>query len=178
MIRERLLGYHTSKLELSFRSGVMLFILSEVFFFVSFFWAYYDGSLSPSVELGMLWPPFGILPLEVYSIPLLNTVILLSSGVTITWSHHALMNNLYSAAVSSLLFTVVLGFYFLYIQYLEYAESAFSIADGIYGSTFFVRTGFHGMHVMIGARFLLYVLVLIIRGILTFNHHFSFEAAA
>lgn len=78
----------------------------------------------------------------------------------------------------SLSFTVLLGAYFLYIQYLEYAESAFSLADGVYGSTFFVRTGFHGIHVMIGATYLMYVLILILRGLLTYNHHFSFEAAA
>lgn len=118
------------------------------------------------------------MPLEVYSIPLLNTIILLSSGVTITWSHHALINNLFFSASFSLFFTVVLGFYFLYMQYLEYCESAFTIADGVYGSTFFVRTGFHGLHVIIGATFLLYVFILMLRGVLTYNHHFSFEAAA
>jgi len=84
VIRERLLGFHTAKLELNFRGGFLLFILREVFFFVSFFWAFYDRRLSPSIELGMVWPPLGILPLEVYSIPLLNTVILLSRGVTVT----------------------------------------------------------------------------------------------
>lgn len=178
VIRESLVGYHTSKLELSLRFGVILFILSEVFFFLSFFWAFYDSRLSPSVELGITWPPIGILPLEVYSIPLLNTVILLSSGVTITWSHHSLINNLFSTSVVSLGLTVLLGFYFLLIQYYEYAERAFTIADGIYGTTFFVRTGFHGLHVIIGATYLTYVLILILKGYLTYNHHFSFEAAA
>lgn len=178
VIRESLVGFHTSKLEISFRYGMLLFILSEVFFFVSFFWAYYDAALRPSVELGLTWPPLGILPLEVYSIPLLNTVILLSSGVTITWSHHALTNNLYFSSLFSLAFTLLLGFYFLYIQYIEYIERAFTIADGIYGTTFFVRTGFHGLHVMIGASFLSYVFLLIFRGLLSPTHHFSFEAAA
>lgn len=178
VIRESLVGVHTSKLELSMRIGVLLFILSEVFFFVSFFWAFYDSRLSPSIELGISWPPLGILPLEVYSIPLLNTVILLASGVTVTWSHHALMNNMFSSACISLFCTISLGIYFLYMQYIEYAESAFCIRDGVYGSTFFVRTGFHGFHVIVGATYLTYVLVLIARGILTYNHHFSFEAAA
>lgn len=178
VIRESLVGFHTRKLEFSMRLGVILFILSEVFFFVSFFWAFYDRSLSPSVELGLSWPPVGILPLEVYSIPLLNTVILLSSGISVTWCHHAIINNAYSSALFSLFFTVGLGFYFLYMQYLEYSESAFTIADGVYGTTFFVRTGFHGFHVIIGATYLAYVLVLIVRGFLLWNHHFSFEAAA
>lgn len=178
VIRERLIGHHRGKLELSLRYGMLLFILSEVFFFVSFFWAFYDASLSPTIDLGITWPPMGILPLEVYSIPLLNTVILLSSGVTITWRHHSLVNNLYFPALFSLGVTLLLGFYFLYMQYLEYIERAFTIADGIYGTTFFVRTGFHGLHVMIGATYLTYVFVLILRGVLLSTHHFSFEAAA
>lgn len=126
----------------------------------------------------MSWPPFGILPLGVYSVPLLNTVILLTSGVTITWSHHALVSNLYPSSVFALFLTVILGAYFLVMQYVEYCERAFSIADGIYGTTFFVSTGFHGLHVIIGTTYLLYVLVMFIRGFMLFNHHFGFEAAA
>lgn len=178
VIRESVLGFHTSKLQLSFRMGIMLFILSEVFFFVSFFWAFYDASLSPSVELGLNWPPKGILPLSVYSVPLLNTVILLSSGVTVTWSHHSLVSNDFTSSVDTLFSTVLLGVYFLYLQYAEYRETSFSIADGIYGTTFFISTGFHGIHVIVGTTFLFYVLLHIIWGLLTFNHHFMFEAAA
>lgn len=172
------MGFHTSKLEFRIRFGFILFITSEIFFFVSFFWAFYDSSLAPSVEVGMAWPPLGILPLETYSIPLLNTVILLSRGVSITWAHHALINNLFFSAASSLGFTVLLGAYFLLLQYVEYRERAFSIADGIYGTTFFLCTGFHGFHVIVGTIYLAYVFVLIMRGVLTFNHHFSFEGAA
>lgn len=178
VVREGLVGFHTSKLELSFRFGMILFILSEVFFFVRFFWAYYDASLSPCVELGMQWPPKGILPLGVYSVPLLNTVILLSSGVTITWSHHALTNNNFSRRITALIVTVLLGVYFLIMQYLEYTESAFTIADGIYGTTFFMRTGFHGMHVIVGTTFLFYCFLRMLKGVLLYNHHFMFEAAA
>lgn len=178
VIRERLVGFHTSKLELSLRFGMILFILSEVFFFVSFFWAYYDARLSPCVEIGMQWPPKGILPLGVYSVPLLNTVILLSSGVTVTWSHHSLVGNYYLARVTSLAVTVALGLYFLYMQYLEYRERAFCIADGVYGTTFFISTGFHGIHVIVGTTFLFYVLLSMLRGVLLYNHHFIFEAAA
>jgi len=178
VIRESLIGFHTGKLELNFRGGFLLFILSEVFFFVSFFWAYYDSRLAPSTELGMLWPPLGILPLEVYSIPLLNTIILLSRGVTVTWAHHSLINNFFFQALFRLLFTVVLGVYFLAMQYFEYCEGAFSISDGVYGSTFYLATGFHGFHVIVGTLFLFYVSLLILRGVLTYCHHFSFEAAA
>lgn len=175
---ESLVGYHTHKLELSLRVGMMLFILSEVFFFISFFWAFYDSSLSPTVELGLVWPPKGICPLSVYSVPLLNTIILLTSGITVTWAHHSLMNNYYSKTVVSLSITVVLGVYFLSMQWLEYNEAIFSIRDGVFGRTFFIATGFHGMHVIVGTTFLFYVLVMMLKGTLTFSHHFSFEAAA
>lgn len=176
--RESMLGYHTHKLEVSLRVGMMFFILSEVFFFVSFFWAFYDAALAPTVELGIVWPPKGIVPLSVYSVPLLNTIILLSRGITVTWAHHSIMNNYFSKSVVSLGVTVSLGVYFLIMQWLEYSEAQFSIADGVYGSTFFIATGFHGIHVTVGTIFLFYVWILLISGKLLYNHHFSFEAAA
>lgn len=178
VVAERLLGYHTHKLEVRLRVGIMFFILSEVFFFISFFWAFYDASLSPTLEIGMVWPPKGISPLSVYSVPLLNTVILLVRGITVTWAHHALINNFFNKTFFSLLITVLLGAYFLFMQWLEYAEAPFSIADGVYGRTFFIATGFHGMHVTVGTLFLSYVLLMLINGKLLYNHHFSFEAAA
>lgn len=176
--RESLIGYHTHKLELSLRIGILLFILSEVFFFVSFFWAFYDASLSPTIEIGITWPPKGISPLSVYSVPLLNTVILLSRGITVTWAHHAIINNDFNGSVSSLLLTVLLGIYFLIMQWAEYNETSFALSDGVYGSTFFMATGFHGMHVLIGTSFLFYVLINLLQGKLVYNHHFSFESAA
>ncbi len=178
VVRESLVGYHTSKLEYGFRLGMILFILSEIFFFVSFFWAFYDSSVSPTIELGITWPPKGLTPLDTYSIPLLNTVILLSSGVSVTWSHHALINNSYTPIVVSLFITVLLGVYFLLMQYEEYCESQFAISDGAYGSTFFIRTGFHGIHVILGTSMLLYTLIASVRGFFLFNHHFMFEASA
>jgi cytochrome c oxidase subunit 3 len=114
----------------------------------------------------------------VYSVPLLNTLILLSRGVTVTWAHHSIINNYFNKSVFSLFFTVLLGGYFLYIQWLEYLEAQFSISDGVYGRTFFMATGFHGIHVIIGTIFLFYVLLILISGKLLYNHHFSFEAAA
>ena len=176
--RERIIGFHNHKLELRLRISMMLFILSEVFFFISFFWAFFDASLSPTIEIGIVWPPKGISPLSVYSVPLLNTVILLTRGLSVTWAHHRIINNLFIKSFSSLLITVSLGLYFLYIQFEEYSEVPFSIADGVYGRTFFIATGFHGMHVIVGTTFLFYVLILLSQGKLTFNHHFSFEAAA
>jgi len=176
--RERLIGYHTFKIELRLRCAMLLFILSEIFFFVSFFWAFYDAALAPVAEVGLMWPPKGIAPLSVYSVPLLNTVILLTRGVSVTWAHHSIINNLFRKSVFSLFLTVVLGSYFLIMQYVEYVEAAFRISDGVYGRTFFIATGFHGFHVMVGTIFLFYILILLLQGKLVYNHHFSFEAAA
>lgn len=159
--RERIIGYHTHKLEFRLRIRILLFILSEVCFFFSFFWAFYDAAIAPTVDIGIIWPPKGILPLSVYSVPLLNTVILLTRGITVTWAHHALINNYYNKSLVRLIVTVLLGAYFIRIQYLEYAEAAFTMSDGVYGSTFFIATGFHGIHVTIGALFLLYVFMLL-----------------
>lgn len=165
--RERMLGYHTHKLEARLRVAFALFILSEVFFFVSFFWAFYDSSLSPTIELGLAWPPKGVVPLSTYSVPLLNTVILLSRGVSITWCHHAIINNLFNKSVVRLAVTVGLGVYFLMMQWLEYNEASFAISDGVYGRTFFLATGFHGIHVTVGTIFLFYVLLILLSSKIT-----------
>nr|YP_009532915.1 cytochrome c oxidase subunit III [Mantispa japonica]AYG51248.1 cytochrome c oxidase subunit III [Mantispa japonica] len=171
-------GLHTFNVTKGLRWGMILFILSEVFFFVSFFWAFFHSSLAPSIEIGVKWPPSGIFVFNPLEIPLLNTVILLSSGITITWAHHSLMNNNYTQTSQGLLFTVILGIYFSILQGFEYAESPFTIADSIYGSTFFMATGFHGLHVLIGTTFLLICLIRHINHHFSVNHHFGFEAAA
>jgi len=158
--RERLLGYYTHKLELSVRLGILLFILSEIFFFFRFFWTFFDAAIAPTIEYGLNWPPKGIISIVPYSVPLLNTVILLRSGVSITWCHHAILINDYKNASYSLFFTIILGIYFLYIQILEYSTSRFSIRDGIYGSIFYLATGFHGSHVIVGIFFLYPMLII------------------
>nr|YP_009532941.1 cytochrome c oxidase subunit III [Euclimacia badia]AYG51276.1 cytochrome c oxidase subunit III [Euclimacia badia] len=171
-------GLHTFNVTKGLRWGMILFIVSEVFFFVSFFWAFFHSSLAPSIEIGMKWPPMGIFTFNPLEIPLLNTVILLSSGITITWAHHSLMNNNYTQTTQGLMFTVILGVYFSILQGFEYMESPFTIADSIYGSTFFMATGFHGLHVLIGTTFLLTCLIRHINFHFSMNHHFGFEAAA
>nr|YP_008081545.1 cytochrome c oxidase subunit III [Ascalohybris subjacens]AGK07589.1 cytochrome c oxidase subunit III [Ascalohybris subjacens] len=179
VIRESTLqGLHTSNVITGLRWGMILFIVSEVFFFVSFFWAFFHSSLSPTVELGLSWPPAGILPFNPLEVPLLNTVILLSSGVTITWAHHSLMNNNYTQTAQGLFFTVLLGIYFTILQAYEYIEAPFTIADSVYGSTFFVATGFHGLHVLIGTTFLAVCFMRHVNFHFSANHHFGFEAAA
>jgi cytochrome c oxidase subunit 3 len=171
-------GLHTRVVLLGLRWGIILFIVSEVLFFVSFFWAFFHRSLSPTIELGMTWPPVGISPFNPLQIPLLNTAVLLASGVTVTWAHHGLMEANYSQSVQGLFFTVILGIYFTILQGYEYVEAPFCIADSIYGSSFFMATGFHGFHVLIGTTFLLVCLVRLVTNQFSRHHHFGFEAAA
>nr|WVH38359.1 cytochrome c oxidase subunit III [Carausius morosus] len=171
-------GLHTKIVVKGLKWGMLLFIVSEVLFFVSFFWAYYHSSLSPCVQMGATWPPMGITPFNPMQIPLLNTMVLLMSGVTITWSHQSMMNNNLMEMNQSLAITIVLGLYFTMLQMYEYIESPFTIGDSIYGSTFFMSTGFHGLHVIIGTTFLMVCLMRQLNLHFSNNHHFGFEAAA
>ena len=171
-------GLHTIIVELGLRWGIILFIISEVFFFLSFFWAFFHRSLAPDPEIGAVWPPIGISPFDPFQVPLLNTMVLLASGVRVTWAHHALMRGNYSSTLFSLLLTILLGVYFTCLQAIEYLEASFSIAEGAYGSTFFVATGFHGLHVLVGTSFLLVCLRRLSTHQFRANHHFGFEAAA
>nr|DBA44326.1 TPA_asm: cytochrome c oxidase subunit III [Depressigyra globulus] len=171
-------GHHTSMVYKGLCLGMILFIASEVLFFFAFFWAYFHSSLAPTPELGSCWPPVGISPLNPFEVPLLNTAVLLASGVTVTWAHHSLMQGDRPGAIQGLLFTVLLGVYFTYLQAGEYHEASFSISDGAYGSTFFVATGFHGLHVLIGSTFLIVCLLRLWSYHFSNSHHFGFEAAA
>nr|YP_010593059.1 cytochrome c oxidase subunit III [Aparapotamon gracilipedum]WAB69726.1 cytochrome c oxidase subunit 3 [Aparapotamon gracilipedum] len=171
-------GLHSSVVMVGLRWGMILFILSEILFFFSFFWAFFHSSLSPSVEIGLYWPPLGIQPFNPFQIPLLNTTILLSSGATVTWAHHAIMEANYSQAIQSLALTIILGIYFTSLQAFEYMEAAFAIADSVFGSTFFVATGFHGLHVIIGTTFLFVCFFRLFNCHFSSNHHLGFEAAA
>nr|QFI35747.1 cytochrome c oxidase subunit III [Iphiclides podalirius] len=171
-------GKHTIKVSKGLRWGMILFIMSEVFFFLSFFWAFFHSSLSPNIEIGMMWPPMSIITFNPFQIPLLNTIILISSGVTVTWTHHSLMENNFSQAIQSLFITITLGIYFSIIQSYEYFEASFTIADCIYGSTFFMATGFHGLHVIIGTIFLFICFIRLLNYHFSNIHHFGFEAAA
>nr|QXJ42347.1 cytochrome c oxidase subunit III [Sepioloidea lineolata] len=171
-------GHHTMKVSLGMRMGMILFITSEVCFFFAFFWAYFHSSLAPNTELGACWPPICVYPLNPFQVPLLNTAILLASGVTVTWAHHSLMHGNHKEATQSMLLTIILGTYFTILQSQEYLEASFSISDSIYGSTFFVATGFHGLHVIIGSLFLSTCLMRILYMHFSTNHHFGFEAAA
>nr|YP_010893071.1 cytochrome c oxidase subunit III [Spirobolus walkeri]WJR82402.1 cytochrome c oxidase subunit III [Spirobolus walkeri] len=171
-------GLHTCKVVTGLKWGMILFIVSEIFFFASFFWAFYHSSLAPTPEIGSLWPPTHISPFNPFQVPLLNTAILLASGVTVTWAHHSLMENNLSQSKAALFLTLILGIYFTALQAFEYIEAPFTISDSIYGSTFFVATGFHGLHVLIGSSFLMVCLARLAAHHFSGHHHFGFEAAA
>lgn len=170
-------GYHTLIVRQGLKYGIILFIVSEVCLFFSFFWAFFHSSLAPGVEIGGIWPPEGIESLNVFSVPLLNTVILLSSGATVTWAHYGIISGRREEALKSLGLTVVLGIVFTLLQGMEYYEASFAISDSVYGSTFFITTGAHGGHVLIGSTFLLVCWYRLIKYQLTLHHHIGFEAA-
>nr|WFD61200.1 cytochrome c oxidase subunit III [Carrikerella sp.] len=171
-------GSHTNIVTTGLRWGMILFIISEILFFFSFFWTFYHSSLSPSIEIGSVWPPIGISTFNALQVPLLNTTVLLTSGITITWSHHSLIENNLTQTMQSLILTIILGIYFTLIQLYEYMEAPFTISDSVFGSCFFVATGFHGIHVVIGTSFLITCTMRISSLHLSSTHHFGFEAAA
>jgi cytochrome c oxidase subunit 3 len=174
-------GLHTPVVRLGLRYGMILFIASEVMFFVAFFWAYFHFALFPDHVSGAaqaIWPPAGVKTFDPFGLPLLNTMILLLSGTTVTWAHHALLNNDRKSLIIGLSLTVALGLTFSAFQAYEYLVAPFAFTGGIYPSTFFLATGFHGFHVMVGTVFLAVCLVRAIRGAFTPERHFGFEAAA
>ena len=171
-------GNHTGLVQQGLRYGIILFIVSEIFFFLSFFWAFFHNSISPSIEIGSIWPPKGISVLNPWNIPFLNTLILLLSGCTVTWSHHAIIANKKKQAVYSLIFTIILAVVFTSLQGHEYNIADFRLSDGIYGSTFYMATGFHGFHVLVGTIALIVCLIRLYNYQLTSQHHFGFESSA
>ncbi len=203
VIRESVVEHdHTPVVKLGLRFGMVLFIASEVMFFVAWFWAYFNSALFPhDVSIGT-WPPNGVVTLDPWHLPLLNTLILLCSGTTVTWAHHAILHNDRKGAIQGLILTVLLGISFTCIQAYEYSHAPFTFGfngaqltpftdpahasltagvgylGAIYGSTFFMATGFHGLHVIIGTTFLIVCLGRAIAGQFTPTRHFGFEAAA
>jgi heme/copper-type cytochrome/quinol oxidase subunit 3 len=160
------------------RFGMILFIISEIMFFFAFFWAFFHVSLVPSIFIGAVWPPIGIKVLSPWGLPLLNTIILLSSGISITWAHRGLLSGNRLATLNGLLITVSLGLIFTLFQLIEYIHAPFSINSGIYGSIFFMATGFHGFHVLVGTTFLIVCFLRELNFHFLKEHHVGFEAAA
>ena len=171
-------GNHTEKVTKGLRNGMVLFITSEIMFFFGFFWAFFHSSLIPSIHIGAVWPPHGIEVLNPWGLPFLNTIILLSSGVSITWAHRSIIAKKHKDTIFGLGITIFLGLIFTALQIKEYIEAPFSLNSGIFGSVFFLATGFHGFHVIIGTIFLIVCLLRQINYHFTQQHHFGFEAAA
>ena len=180
VIREAHSGDHTPVVQLHLRYGMILFIASEVMFFLAWFWAYFNAALFPSaVELiGGVWPPQGMEVLDPFGWPLFNTLVLLCSGTTVTWAHHALINGDREGLIKGLWATIGLGLLFTGVQAYEYAHAPFTFTENIYSSTFFMATGFHGFHVIVGTIFLIVCLARAYKGHFSPNQHFGFEAAA
>lgn len=184
IIKEGIMGNHSRRFKIYLRRGIILFILSEVCFFASFFWGFFHMCWSPSEELGVSWPPyiFNEIMVDPFSVPLLKTIILLSSGVSVTASHFYIIRGVESLKTKLglffLFFTVVLGFIFLYLQLEEYMKSFISFNRRVYGSAFFILTGFHGLHVTIGAIMLLVIFVRKIFKSFSSYDHVGFEGAA
>ncbi len=201
VINEAHAGDHTPVVQLHLRYGMILFIASEVMFFVGWFWAWFDFSLFPAaLEIAKdpethkitatnmigqagatgleVWPPKGLEVLDAMKLPLLNTLILLCSGTTITWAHHSLIHGDREGLKKGLWLTIILGILFTTLQAVEYAEAPFGFAGLNYGSAFFMATGFHGFHVIVGTIFLIICLVRTYKGHFTPQQHFGFEAAA
>jgi len=168
---------HKSLVKKSLSLAVILFIISEIMFFFAFFWGFFHSSISPVYNIGAIWPPKYITLINTYTIPLTNTIILLSSGVSITWAHHAILSKSKRNCVISLIITLIFALFFTILQGFEYITSPFTISDGIYGSCFFLSTGFHGFHVIIGTIAILIAFLRIILNHYTNKHHFGFEAA-
>ncbi|HYS49671.1 MAG TPA: cytochrome c oxidase subunit 3 [Xanthobacteraceae bacterium] len=179
-------GHHTRVVQLSHRYGMILFIASEVMFFAAWFWAYFNIALFPadSVQivreqlLGGQWPPKGIETFDPWHLPLLNTLILLTSGTTVTWAHHALLENDRESLKWGLICTILLGLSFTGVQAYEYMHAQFAFKGHIYGATFFMATGFHGAHVIIGSIFLIVCLGRALAGHFNAKQHLGFEFAA
>ncbi len=182
IVKEAQEGYHTPVVQLHLRYGMILFIASEVMFFVGWFWSWFDFSLFPSTMTEVVdgqWPPAAIeAVMDPFDLPLLNTLILLCSGTTVTWAHHSLIHDDRDGLKKGLWATIILGVVFTCIQAYEYAHAPFGFGGNTYGSAFYMATGFHGFHVLVGTIFLIVCLIRTYKGHFTPRQHFGFEAAA
>jgi cytochrome c oxidase subunit 3 len=192
IIKEGQKGDHTPVVDIGLRYGMILFIVSEVMFFAAWFWMFFDMALFHADRAGAGWTGEvlgidysgweagvpGIQTFDPFHLPLINTLVLLLSGTTVTWAHHALQHGDRKGATLGTLLTVVLGVCFTILQVYEYTHAAFGISGSLYGATFYMATGFHGAHVIIGTIFLAVCLIRLLMGHWTKEKHFGYEAAA
>lgn len=179
VIRESTIeGHHTSRVLKGLAMGMILFIVSEAMFFFAFFWSYFYFSFNPGFAIGCVWPPLFLVTIDPFGLPLLNTFLLVTSGATLTWCHHSIVFGDKAQACISLLLTIFLGIVFTGFQLFEYQSAPFSISDSVYGSIFYLTTGFHGFHVLVGTLFLIVCFYRLFFDHFTREQHFGFEAAA
>lgn len=171
-------GHHTKNVQKGIMYGMILFIVSEIMLFVGFFWAFGHSSLAPTIDIAGVWPPRGIEALDPFGIPFLNTLILLTSGASVTWAHYALLIGNSNETQKALIVTVILAVIFTGFQGFEYVTAGFTISDSVYGSCFYMLTGLHGAHVIVGTVFLAICLIRGQSGQMRPDHHLGFELAA
>jgi cytochrome c oxidase subunit 3 len=175
IIRESKQGYHTVLVQKGLRLSFLIFLITEIMLFFSFFWSFFHSSLSPSIALGFIWPPVGIQAIQYTSIPLLGSFLLLSSGFFLTLSHHAFLTRDKTLCLTHGFITLILGSLFALLQFTEYQTSSFTISDSVFGSVFYMTTGLHGIHVICGILFLAVSYARILFDHLTLEHHLGFE---
>lgn len=171
-------GHHTTYVRKGLKMGMVLFIVSEVMLFFAFFWAFFHSSLNPVYQIGCVWPPKGIHAPDPWGIPLLNTFVLVTSGAYVNWAQYSILAGYRRQAINGLTLTIILAVWFTLLQAFEYVSAPFNISDGIYGSVFYMTTGLHGFHVIIGTLFLIVCLVRLVQYHFTRTQHIGFECAA
>jgi len=170
-------GMHTKKVQNGLRIGFILFIISEIMFFFGFFWAFFHSALSPAIGIGCTWPPTGVVPFDPLKTPLVNTLVLLISGASITYTHYFLVARNFNTTRFGFLETIFYAITFTILQLYEYVNAPFAISDGIYGSVFYLITGLHGFHVIIGTIFIIVCFCRFLNNHFTSEHHLGFEFA-
>ncbi len=171
------IGNHTSAVQRGLNMGIGLFIISEALFFLSVFWSFFHSAAGPPVETGVKWPPMGIDTVNPFELPLVNTILLLSSGFTVTHGHHSIIKGDRAGSLQGIFYTIILALLFTLLQGLEYTDSSFTFTDSAYGSCFYFGTGFHGLHVIIGTAFIAVGLWRLLDYHFTINHHLGLESS-
>jgi heme/copper-type cytochrome/quinol oxidase subunit 3 len=164
-------GYHTKIVRQGLKLGFLFFITSEIMLFFGFFWAFFHSALCPSIEVGTIWPPVGLRVIPVFEFPLFNTFILIISGFSVTWVHRAISLGSFKDSIDGFMITIFLGLFFVFLQGLEYYESTFNFQDGVYPSAFFMLTGLHGCHVIVGVCFLFVCFISLLNNHYLTNHY-------
>lgn len=177
LLRESFSGQHTLFVQKGLTFGFFLFLISEIMLFLSFFWAFFHSSLAPSIDLALIWPPLGIHTVNPWGLPLLGSIVLLSSGFILTLSHHYLLLGHKFLSLIFLFFSIFFGFFFLFLQFSEYFYGQFSLTDSVFGSVFYITTGLHALHVLFGSLFLFFQFFRLSFDHFSLEHHLGFEFA-